>query len=255
MPSDLVLECSDLIPTVPTLIAADNCSIATVVFDEQRVDGSCANNYELFRTWTATDACGNETSYTQIIDVQDTTGPVFVETLPEDTYANCDGIPVAPTLTAIDNCGAATVTYTETEVEGDCSNRYSLIRKWTATDECGNQTTHTQTVYLACYVTVYNAVSANGDGSNDVFLIEGIECYPNNTIEIYNRWGVLVYESKGYNNTDKSFKGYSEGRTTISPNQLLPTGTYFYILKYEYDLYGTNQQNIEKAGYLYLQSN
>jgi hypothetical protein len=120
--------------TVPTLIAADNCSIATVVFDEQRVDGSCANNYELFRTWTATDACGNETSYTQIIDVQDTTGPVFVETLPEDTYANCDGIPVAPTLTAIDNCGAATVTYTETEVEGDCSNRYSLIRKWTATE-------------------------------------------------------------------------------------------------------------------------
>ncbi|MEL1248587.1 gliding motility-associated C-terminal domain-containing protein, partial [Flavobacterium helocola] len=255
MPSDLVLECSDLIPTVPTLIAADNCSIATVVFDEQRVDGSCANNYELFRTWTATDACGNETSYTQIIDVQDTTGPVFVETLPEDAYANCDGIPVAPTLTAIDNCGTATVTYTETEVEGDCSNRYSLIREWTATDECGNQTTHTQTVYLACYVTVYNAVSANGDGSNDVFLIEGIECYPNNTIEIYNRWGVLVYESNGYNNTDKSFKGYSEGRTTISPNQLLPTGTYFYILKYEYDLYGTNQQNIEKAGYLYLQSN
>ena len=256
LPADLVLECSDTIPAAATLTATDNCSTTmTVVFDEQRVDGSCANNYELIRTWTATDECGNETSHTQIIDVQDTTGPVFVEALPADAYANCDGIPVAPELTATDNCGTATVTYTETEVEGDCTNRYSLVREWTATDACGNQTTHTQTVYLACYVTVYNAVSANGDGSNDVFLIEGIECYPNNTIEIYNRWGVLVYESKGYNNTDKSFKGYSEGRTTISPNQLLPTGTYFYILKYEYDLYGTNQQNINKAGYLYLQSN
>ena len=227
----------------------------TVVFDEQRVDGSCANNYELIRTWTATDECGNETSHTQIIDVQDTTGPVFVEALPADAYANCDGIPVAPELTATDNCGTATVTYTETEVEGDCTNRYSLVREWTATDACGNQTTHTQTVYLACYVTVYNAVSPNGDSSNDVFLIEGIECYPNNSIEVYNRYGVKVYETSGYDNINRVFKGYSEGRSTISSDQLLPTGTYFYILKYEYDLYGTNQQNIEKSGYLYIQSN
>jgi gliding motility-associated-like protein len=133
--------------------------------------------------------------------------------------------------------------------------RYSLVREWTATDACGNQTTHTQTVYLACYVTVYNAVSPNGDGSNDVFLIEGIECYPNNSIEVYNRYGVKVYETSGYDNINRVFKGYSEGRSTISSDQLLPTGTYFYILKYEYDLYGTNQQNIEKSGYLYIQSN
>jgi gliding motility-associated-like protein len=256
LPADLVLECSDTIPAAATLTATDNCSTTmTVVFDEQRVDGSCANNYELIRTWTATDECGNETSHTQIIDVQDTTGPVFVEALPADAYANCNGIPVAPELTATDNCGTATVTYTETEVEGDCTNRYSLVREWTATDACGNQTTHTQTVYLACYVTVYNAVSPNGDGSNDVFLIEGIECYPNNSIEVYNRYGVKVYETSGYDNINRVFKGYSEGRSTISSDQLLPTGTYFYILKYEYDLYGTNQQNIEKSGYLYIQSN
>jgi hypothetical protein len=48
-------------------------------------NGNCANNYTLTRTWTATDESGNETVYTQIVTVQDTTKPVFVEDLPQDT--------------------------------------------------------------------------------------------------------------------------------------------------------------------------
>ena len=107
---------------------------------------------------------------------------------------------------------------------------------------------------LACYVKVYNAISPNGDGKNDSFLLEGIECYPNNSLEIYNRWGVKVFETKGYDNSSRLFSGYSDGRSTISRNELLPTGTYFYTLKYEYSYDGVSgKQIIDKTGYLYIQ--
>jgi gliding motility-associated-like protein len=65
-----------------------------------------------------------------------------------------------------------------------------------------------------------------------VFTIDGIEKYPDNVVEIYNRWGVLVYEQKGYNNTDKTFNGFSQGRSTINTSMLLPEGTYYYFVSY-----------------------
>ncbi|MBC5834521.1 gliding motility-associated C-terminal domain-containing protein [Flavobacterium bernardetii] len=256
LPSNLVLECSDTVPAAVTLTAIDNCSSATVVYNEQRTNGSCVSDYTLTRTWIATDVCGNETTHTQTINVQDTTPPVFIGNLPQDTFVDCDNIPVAPILTASDTCGNATVTLSETEVAGDCTSRYQLIRTWTATDDCGNISVHTQTINLACHIKVWNAVSPNGDTKNDVFYLEGIDCYPNNSVEVYNRWGVKVYETNGYDNVNKVFDGYSDGRTTISRSKLLPTGTYYYILKYEYGFDGINgKQNIEKAGYLYIQNN
>jgi gliding motility-associated-like protein len=256
LPSDLVLECTSVLPIAPILTATDNCSNAIVDYEEQRFDGSCPSSYTLIRTWTATDACGNDTVHMQTITVQDTTPPVFTGDLPQDTFADCDNIPQATAITAIDNCGNVNITFDEQRVDGDCSNRYELIRTWTATDDCGLSSTHTQTITLACHVKIWNAVSPNGDGSNDIFFIEGLDCYPNNTVEIYNRWGIKVFEASNYDNINNVFKGYSDGRSTISRNELLPTGTYFYILKYEFSYDGINgRQNIEKAGYLYIQNN
>ncbi|SEO62579.1 gliding motility-associated C-terminal domain-containing protein [Flavobacterium sp. CF108] len=94
---------------------------------------------------------------------------------------------------------------------------------------------------------VYNAVSPNGDGINDTFHIKGLEKFPDNTLEIYNRWGVKVYDAKGYNESDVMFAGYSDGRATINRGEKLPTGTYFYILKYN-----NGKKAKEKAGYLYI---
>ncbi len=256
LPSDLVLECTDLVPTEPILTATDNCSNVTVVFDEQRIDGSCPSNYQLVRTWVATDVCGNNTTHVQTIDVQDTTPPVFVGDLPIDGFADCDNIPSPIAVTATDNCGNVTITFDEQRVDGNCSNRYQLIRTWTATDECGNSSTYTQTITLACHIKIWNAVSPNGDLSNDIFFLEGIDCYPINSVEIYNRWGIKVFETTGYDNVVKVFTGYSDGRSTISRNELLPTGTYFYVLKYEFSYDGFNgQKSIEKTGYLYIQNN
>ncbi|PRZ19239.1 gliding motility-associated C-terminal domain-containing protein, partial [Flavobacterium granuli] len=97
-------------------------------------------------------------------------------------------------------------------------------------------------------VKVYNAVSPNGDGFNDVLRIDGLQFYPENTVEIYNRWGVLVFERDRYNNDDRAFRGRSEGRVTVKQAEELPTGTYFYILKYK----DNEKKTYEKSGYLYI---
>lgn len=96
-------------------------------------------------------------------------------------------------------------------------------------------------------VIVYNMITPNGDGKNDFFRIEGINTAKNIHVSIFNRNGVKVYESDNYNNTTNNFRGFSNGRITIARHKKLPTGTYFYILKYESDA-----EEIKKAGYLYI---
>lgn len=103
----------------------------------------------------------------------------------------------------------------------------------------------------ACTLKVHNSFSPNNDGTNELFVIENIDqisCFPTNSVEIYNRWGVLVYKTKQYDNITRVFRGISEGRATINETDKLPTGTYFYSIKY------TDTKGIEheESGYLYL---
>jgi gliding motility-associated-like protein len=95
---------------------------------------------------------------------------------------------------------------------------------------------------------IFNSVSPNGDGNNDVFIIRGIENYPNNSVTIFNRYGVEVYQIEGYGQNDNFFNGYSDGRSTVRRKDALPEGTYFYILRY------VNKSNEEKqrSGYLFI---
>ena len=99
---------------------------------------------------------------------------------------------------------------------------------------------------------IFNAVSADGNGENDFFFINGISEYPDNNVQIFNRWGVKVYQTNGYggsNDTENVFTGYSEGRQTVSPGALLPTGTYYYIITFN----GPDNPGLNSyAGYLYL---
>jgi gliding motility-associated-like protein/uncharacterized repeat protein (TIGR01451 family) len=99
-----------------------------------------------------------------------------------------------------------------------------------------------------CVLKVFNGVTPNGDGINDEFSIQGIDCYPENNVRIYNRWGVLVYNKDNYDNKNGAFVGISEGRATVKQSDMLPSGTYFYTIKYK-DATSIMQQ---LAGYLYL---
>jgi gliding motility-associated-like protein len=92
-------------------------------------------------------------------------------------------------------------------------------------------------------------MSPNGDGYNDFFYIKNIEKYPDNTVEIYNRWGIKVYGKKGYdNNPATSFNGISQARATISESDGLPEGVYFYVVTYK----DKNLMNKEIKSYLYI---
>ena len=93
---------------------------------------------------------------------------------------------------------------------------------------------------------VYTGISPNGDNKNDFLVIRGIETSPENKISIFNRWGFIVYEKENYRNDPQTaWKGESNGRVTVKKDDLLPVGTYFYVLKLK--------DREDKTGYIYLQ--
>ncbi len=145
LPTDATVDC-DAIPSAATLTASDVCGIASVDFDETTTSGLCLGDYTITRTWTATDDCGNETIHVQTITVEDNEGPSFNESLPTNTTVGCDEIPSAETLTASDVCGSASVDFDEATTSGFCAGDYTITRTWTATDDCGNETIHVQTI-------------------------------------------------------------------------------------------------------------
>lgn len=71
----------------------------------------------------------------------------------------------------------------------------------------------------ACEVVVPNIFTPNNDNINEFFKIENVEQYPNNTMQIFNRWGKEVFSSSPYDNGSNRFDGKD-----------LPDGVYFYIL-------------------------
>ncbi|MGV9012890.1 MAG: PKD domain-containing protein [Flavobacteriales bacterium] len=87
---------------------------------------------------------------------------------------------------------------------------------------------------------VPDSYSPNGDGVNDTYVIGGIEYYPENTFQVFNRWGSVVYERSPYNNT---WNGKSEGKLNWGTE--LPESTYYFILDP-----GKDKEVI--TGYIYL---
>ena len=97
-------------------------------------------------------------------------------------------------------------------------------------------------------VEVFNVVTPNGDGAHDTLIITGLDVRPNNNIQIYNRWGIMIFSTESYDSLTNYFNGYSSARLTAGKNERLPSGTYFYILNYE----DTTGDSKTLSGYIYL---
>jgi gliding motility-associated-like protein/uncharacterized delta-60 repeat protein len=110
---------------------------------------------------------------------------------------------------------------------------------------CDDQESCTEQIFaveVTGNVIIYNAVSPNDDGLNDIFKLENIELNEDtqrNTVTIYNRWGDVVFDVNDYDNSTRVFKGLSKN------GSVLPTGTYFYKVEFE-----SGYQSM--TGYLYL---
>jgi gliding motility-associated-like protein len=267
--STLDVSC-DAIPARPELVFVDNCS--TVVLSPPIPDNyinRTQDSYSIVRKWSVSDACGNISTFTQIVNVSvpnsvvaltssscnngDITSVNLTNLLPSNTPkdgtwidVNNSGALQRDVLTVL---GLATGDYIfEYKIDHATCPRTIRINMTINADCAG--------FVLPCgTIVVHNAFSPNGDGINENFIIDNItdtNCYPTNSVEIYNRWGVLVFETTGYDNVSKVFNGTSEGRMTIGQSFGLPTGTYFYILNYtSYNGSNAIQYN-KKDGYLYL---
>jgi gliding motility-associated-like protein len=80
-----------------------------------------------------------------------------------------------------------------------------------------------------CDLVIPQGFSPNGDGINDIFELKGITAYPDNHVSIFNRWGNLVYEDAGYDNTNVKWDGSNSGKLSTGTGPV-PEGTYFYVI-------------------------
>jgi gliding motility-associated-like protein len=159
VPDDVTISCAAEIPDPAPVVAEDCAQDLLVLFNEvstQIVDGSCAEyNYEIQRTWTVEDSCGNSSFATQVITVRDNTAPSF-ET-PFNVEISCFQDPEDLSLTGeltnpTDNCSPADqleITYSDViEPILDCSQSYRIRRTWRVTDICGNVGAGVQTIFV-----------------------------------------------------------------------------------------------------------
>ena len=92
----------------------------------------------------------------------------------------------------------------------------------TVTSALGCTDTATVWVLLQKGIFIPNAFSPNGDGDNDTWTIFNLERFPNNLVQIYNRWGSLVFSARGYQN---QWDGTMNGTD-------IPDGNYNYVIDF-----------------------
>ena len=132
-------------PVFGTATATDACSTPTVTSSDSDVPGTCAGTYTRTRKWTATDACGNTSTCSRSVTVRDVTPPTITCPAAPTSPISCPATPVFGDPTATDACDqTVTITSSDNDVAGTCG--YTRTRKWTATDDCGNTATCSQSV-------------------------------------------------------------------------------------------------------------
>jgi gliding motility-associated-like protein len=121
-----------------------------------------------------------------------------------------------------DFCGIAYINYTICDTTGLCDD--AVITVDVACDE----------------LIIPQGYSPDGDNIADTWVIIGLENYPDNKVQIFNRWGNEIYSAAPYQN---DWDGRSQGQMTWSGD--LPEGTYYYILE-------LNDEDDPITGYVYI---
>ncbi|MEL6926012.1 MAG: hypothetical protein AAFO94_18365, partial [Bacteroidota bacterium] len=153
-PPDMKITCGEPIELgMPT--AEDECSggVTLTFSDEYNTDTTnCGNGfgYDIYRTWKATDACGNMTTSIQAawIVTPDYVGGTPFAFIPENNDLNCTdkdelGAPICQSP-----CGELKLTTVDFLREEDCLNGLSYTRVWRAMDACGNVQTAYQSLAI-----------------------------------------------------------------------------------------------------------
>ena len=143
VPANVTVECS-AVPPAATPTATDGCDpnpkVTLVETSTQNPDATQPGHYSytITRSWTATDACSNHSSQSQVITVHDTTAPVLSGQGSAQTI-QCPATPVFTPPTATDNCDPnPKISFVDATTTGACAGAYTVTRTWTAKDVSGN---------------------------------------------------------------------------------------------------------------------
>lgn len=127
--------------------------------------------------------------------------------------------------------GTAPYTYVWSTGSGDtlAVNDSLAPGSYTVTVTDAGNLSQTQTFVITdgteiCDINFYNGITPNGDGLNDVWVIDYIELKQPNNVSIYDRWGYLVFSGDNYDNSGVVWNG------TNQQGQKLPDGTYFFVI-------------------------
>ena len=232
------LEYIDWVSNYAGITATDNCGSVTLSFIEgQWINDGCSD--QIIVTFIATDQCGLQAEVIErSFTIADTTAPEITPEI-QDVVFYCNDLPPVPTFEVIEGCSEqANIEYDVVITGTEGAADYQIIRTWTITDNCGNETIKEQLLLVEpdcnCLEDMFisKAITPNGDIYNDYFKVEGIDDCGIPTLKMFNRWGALVYESNDYDAKKGRWRGTAEnGGTTLGGNNELPTGTYYYIIE------------------------
>ena len=149
LPQSLTIEEGQAVPVQATLTATDSCGTAEVT-SSRREEKTAGKLSKVIYSWTATDACGNQVSHTQIISItpkpEPTPEPLTFVTTPQNITLSCgQPLPSVVYPTVKGGC-APSITYKE-EIKGkSCANTYLLERIFTVSDTCVSSISYTQEI-------------------------------------------------------------------------------------------------------------
>jgi hypothetical protein len=163
-PSDTLVSCSaDLPSDAPVFF--EICSTASVQLSESTTQGDCPSSLTVLQVWTATDACGNASSFSRTVSVIDTVAPVFTSSLEDQILPYNSGQPLGsevlpqPFVEVSDNCDSNPTWSSSDSLASVTSTTEVWWREYVSTDACANSSSAIQQFVVEVRV----------DGCMDVF--------------------------------------------------------------------------------------
>jgi hypothetical protein len=246
--------CANIYPTIQDLILNQNSinwySSATSSTALTPSTPLIPNTIYYAEQFDITTGCQSLTRLAVTVFIINENAPTIVDDL---TFCEAD----EKTIEDINTNGAIVIWYDTPTGGTPLSSNYVLVNSqvlyaatYNSTSGCESLDRQSVTITtFDCEVKVNNLLTLDGNNLNDNLNIINIESFPANEIEIYNRYGQVVWRIENYNNTTNTFKGRANVGGVYQINDNLPTGTYYYVLKY-YNPH-RNKYEVTKS-YLYI---
>ncbi|WP_254094638.1 HYR domain-containing protein [Dawidia soli] len=223
--------------------AIDNCSVVGITSTHQ--PGARFDTGITEVVYTATDIHGNASVCRFNIKVRNGEVPLIAG-CPADVLAKAgESGEIAVTWeppTASTRCGPLILM--GSHQPGDIFPVGSTPVTYTAANDAGATVTCTFNVivsYEDLDIEVTRVVTPDGDGKNDEWVIARIEKFNRNRVFILDRWGSVIYQASGYNNTTIAWNGVNSNGVQV------PSGTYYYVIEVDF-----LEKHLKKSGFFEL---